>query len=220
MYSFRLDGVLLPVTPEKMVTKINGKNKSLVLVNEGEVNLLKSPGLTEYTFEARFPSYEYLAHSNADRSEFVPVAYYLDKLESLMVGKKPFRFSVSRRDGYNLLYETSDMVSLEDYELTEDVALGSDVMVKISLKQYREFKTITRPALEVDGETAKVGDKGSSVSRPVKEKPVSYTVIQGDTLWAICKKELGDDTKYPEVAKLNGIKNPNLIYVGQVIRFV
>lgn len=43
------------------------------------------------------------------------------------------------------------------------------------------------------------------------------TVEKGDTLWSICKTYLGDPYKYNEVAKDNGIPNPNLIFPGQKI---
>lgn len=51
-----------------------------------------------------------------------------------------------------------------------------------------------------------------------KETPKTHTVVKGDTLWAIAKKYLGDGSKFPELAKLNNIKNPNEIKVGQVIK--
>lgn len=43
-------------------------------------------------------------------------------------------------------------------------------------------------------------------------------VVRGDTLWAIAAKYLGSGTKYPTLASWNNIKNPNLIYVGQIIK--
>lgn len=46
----------------------------------------------------------------------------------------------------------------------------------------------------------------------------TYTVKSGDTLWGIAETYLGSGSRYPELAKLNGISNPNLIYVGQVIK--
>lgn len=53
---------------------------------------------------------------------------------------------------------------------------------------------------------------------PKKKTPArrSHTVVWGDTLWAISKRYLGNPTRYPEIAKLNKIKNPNLIYPGEV----
>ena len=46
----------------------------------------------------------------------------------------------------------------------------------------------------------------------------TYTVKKGDTLSEIAKKYLGSASKYKQLAALNNIKNPNLIYVGQVIK--
>lgn len=45
-----------------------------------------------------------------------------------------------------------------------------------------------------------------------------YTVQSGDTLSGIAQKELGDANRYMELANLNGISNPNLIYAGQELR--
>lgn len=46
----------------------------------------------------------------------------------------------------------------------------------------------------------------------------THTVVKGDTLWGIAKKYLGSGTKYTQLAAINNISNPNLIYVGQVIK--
>lgn len=50
------------------------------------------------------------------------------------------------------------------------------------------------------------------------ENVINYTVKKGDTLWAIAKQYLGSGTKYPQIASENNIKNPNLIYPGQVFK--
>ena len=79
-----------------------------------------------------------------------------------------------------------------------------------------------------------VGDTGEWSSKTVTDKPIAedvsheppppppapkktYTVVGGDTLWAIAEKFLGDGNRYPEIAKLNNIPNPDLINVGQVL---
>lgn len=46
----------------------------------------------------------------------------------------------------------------------------------------------------------------------------SVTVQKGDTLWGIARDYLGSGTKYQQLASLNGISSPYIIYVGQVIR--
>lgn len=42
-----------------------------------------------------------------------------------------------------------------------------------------------------------------------------YTVVRGDTLWSIAKRYYGNGSRYPEIAKANNIKNPDIIHVGQ-----
>ena len=50
-YQFYLDGVQLPVAPSKLQLKIKNQNKTMALINESEVNVLKLPGLTEISFD-------------------------------------------------------------------------------------------------------------------------------------------------------------------------
>ena len=52
---------------------------------------------------------------------------------------------------------------------------------------------------------------------PAAPAPRTHTVVSGDTLWAIAEQYLGDGNRYTEIAQLNGIANPELINVGQVI---
>lgn len=213
-YHFYLDGVELPVTPSSLQLKINNNNKTLTLINDGEINILKNPGLSEFSFEALLPSASY-PFNNSDTQS---INFYLEKLEELKASKKPFIFSVSRaKPNGNYMYDTSMSVSMEDYTIDENAnKYGFDVMAKIKLKQYREYKTKML--------NTKTNNKGETVAtvkqnRPNnKDIPKTYTVKQGDCLWSIAKRYLGDGNKYGELAKLNNIKNPSLIYPGQVIK--
>lgn len=140
MYSFYLDGVLLPITPQKLTVKIKGSNKTLTLVNESDINFLRAPGLTEISFDAVLPMLGQYHFADSYRKP----DYYLDLFEDLMTGKKPFRFIVSRTSpSGRLLYDTNMKVSLEDYTLTEDATKGPDMTVALSLKQYISYSTKT-----------------------------------------------------------------------------
>lgn len=52
---------------------------------------------------------------------------------------------------------------------------------------------------------------------PVVIEKRTHTVAAGDTLFNIAKQYLGDGNRYQELAKANGIANPDHIEVGQVI---
>lgn len=218
MYGFFMDGLQLPVAPPKLNTKIQNKNKTITLINEGEVNLLKTAGLTELSFDVLLPNSKYPFAVYPDG--FQPATQYLDKFEKLKISKEPFQFIVTRaKPNGDLLFDTNLKVSLEDYEIKEDAENGFDIEVAISLKQYRDYGT-----KKLVIKTASAGSQTSKKVTTTKDRPSSktspesYTVKSGDTLWAICQKELGSGSKYNEIAKLNGIKNPNLIKPGQVIR--
>lgn len=52
---------------------------------------------------------------------------------------------------------------------------------------------------------------------PPPPAPRTYTVVSGDTLWAIAERYYGDGSKYPQIAQASGISNPDLIHPGQVL---
>lgn len=217
MYNFYIDGEQLPVAPPSMTMQINNKNETVVLINEGEVNILKKPGLTDIEFEVLLPNvkYPFAVYPNG----FLPAAHFLDKFEHLKVKQKSFQLIVNRmRPSGDLLFDTNITVSLEDYDIQEDAENGFDVIVALRFKQYKPFgnkKLEIKKNSEGKTEVKKVENR--STTNKAKVEP--YTVKKGDNLWTICKKFLGNPMKYPEIAKLNNIKNPHLIYPGQVIRF-
>lgn len=141
-YSFYMDGVLLPVTPETLQLKIKGRNETVTLMDQGEVNVLKSPGLTEVSFDALLPNVRYPFAEYP--GGFRKAEYYLTLFERLKLSGV-FQLVVSRRmPGGNGLHGSSLKVSIEDYETKEDAGqYGTDVMVSVSLKQFRNYGTKT-----------------------------------------------------------------------------
>lgn len=221
-YDFYIDGVQLPIAPSKLQTKISNKNKTIVLINEGEINLLKQAGLTEIEFDVIIPQVNYPFATYIDG--FEPASYFLNKFEQLKTSMKPFQFIVSRvSPGGKLLFDTNIKVALENYTIIEDAKNGLDLVVQIKLKQYKNYgtKTVVVKTVGSSNQSAStVTTVSTTKTREIsKLVPKTYKVVEGDTLWGICKKHLGDGSKYSEIAKLNGIKNPNLLYPGQVIRF-
>lgn len=224
-YEFILDGVTLPVTPSKLEKKIDNKNKTVTLINYGEVNLLKDAGLTELSFDVLLPNVEYPFAVYPDK-KFLDAAYYLEKIEKLKLDLKPFKFEVKRTfPKGRRIFDTIMDVSLEEYKIVDDAKNGFDIMVNIKLKQYRAYETTKGVKVKEtdekteDGETVvHVEEEREKSTSPEPKEVKTYTVVKGDTLWAIAKKYYNDGQKYKEIAKANNIANPDLILIGQVIK--
>lgn len=217
MYNFYLDGVQLPVTPSSLELQIKGKNQTFDLVEGGEINVIKTPGLTEVSFECDLPNVQY-PYASYPRG-FQNAKFYLDKIEQLKLSTKPFNFVVTRKDGRGrILFDTNLLVTIEDYKIEEDAENGTDVTVSVDMKQYRPYSTKTlniQPATQPGAKTVEfISDRDSSN----KITPKSHTVQQGETLWLIAKKYLNNGARFTELAKLNNISNPDRIRVGQVIK--
>lgn len=216
-----------PIAPPSMSMKINNKNETITLMNEGEVNILKKAGLTDIEFELLLPNSKY--PFAVYESGFKPASHYLEKLEKLKLAQEPFQFICNRMkpDG-SLLFDTNMTVSLEDYSIEEDAEEGFDVKVSINLKQFRPFGTKKLTAKSNAASSSNASSSGGDAKKKVtvekqrattgKKTPKTHTVKAGDTLWAIAKQHLGDGSKYTQLAKLNNLSNPNLIKAGQVIK--
>ncbi len=55
-------------------------------------------------------------------------------------------------------------------------------------------------------------------SKPENPNIRTHVVVRGDTLWDIAKKHVGDPFRYPELTQLSEIRNPDLIYPGDIVR--
>lgn len=219
-YDFYMSKCLLPVTPEKLELKISNQNKTMNLINEGEINILKKPGLTEIEFECTLPQvkYPYAVY----KSGFKGADYFLDRFESLKTSEDPFQFIVCRRlPNDKKLFNTNIKVSMEDYKITEDAGDGFDVKVKVKLKQWRDYGTRTISIqIAAAKPVATVEPQREETASPAPATAQTYSVQKGDCLWNIAKRFYGNGAKYTIIYNANRDVvggNPNLIYPGQVL---
>jgi len=228
-YDFYLDKCMLPIAPGKLQISIKNENKTITLISEGQVNLLKAAGLTDIEFECLIPQVQY--PFAVYPSGFQGAGYYLEYFEKLKTGQKPFQFIVTRKmPNGSSLFGTNIKVSMEDYRITEDVGEGFDLTVKIRLKQYREYGTksvsvkgaVTNTATNgAAAYTVSVEQTRSRESAPVTNKVRSYVVRPNDTLFGIAKKMYGDGSLCGVIYSLNRDVIKGGIYdiqPGQVLR--
>ncbi|MBD3609064.1 MAG: LysM peptidoglycan-binding domain-containing protein [Gammaproteobacteria bacterium] len=55
---------------------------------------------------------------------------------------------------------------------------------------------------------------------PPASKEIVHIVEQGDTLWDIAERYVKDPYRYPELARLSKIRNPDRIYPGDIVRII
>ena len=162
MYSIYLDKILLPIAPSKIKIGFSSQNKTLNLINDGEINILKDPGLLDIEFDAMLPNTKYPFSIYKDG--FESADKFIDRINKLKTDKKPFQFIVTRtRPDGTPLFNTNIKVSLEEYEINEDAEEGFDVILSIKLKQYKPYSTkkikIEKSKDEDNKQEAKVEEK-------------------------------------------------------------
>lgn len=218
-YYFYLGNVLLPIPPSKLELKISNNNKTYNLINYSQINVLKNPGLSSLEFEVVLPNtkYPFVMYKN----NFQNAKYYLGVLENLKVNRSAFQFIVVRKfpNGKDI-FNTNIKVALEEYTITDTTEEGFDTKVKIKLKQYKEYSTkkvqVTIKQYRPPAVTRTVTTNNTAVAKPSGQ---NYTVKRGDCLWNIAKRFYGNGAKYTTIYNANRskIRNPNLIYPGQVL---
>ena len=218
--------VEFPITPGELTITNDSNNKTVTLINEGDVNILKSPALIEVEFEARFPTHKY-----PYSSEPKPIVDYMDIFTKLKENKKPFKFMVARSGYAEKSTGTTNLtVALESLETNESADEGDDVIYTFKLKQYKEYKVIQLPD-SYKTKLASNDQRGNSGNAPGSETS-TYTVQSGDCLWTIAKQFYGDGTKWTLIYDANksvieetankyrngkGSSNGHWIYPGTVL---
>lgn len=230
---------MLPVTPGKITTTYNGKNKEITLVDGTIINKLNPPGLVEYKFDVILPKDPEVPYANkyidrvTGKLVTYPQDYYLKYFHDIFANNKAVPFIIYRSQigggvdkglastldvrGDGIV--TSKSVTIESYDLNENADdNGMDIVVSLKLKEYVAYYTRT---IAITDNTNKKGTVTASTTTDrdeTREIPATYTVQKGDCLINIAKKYYDDASKYKYLAELNALANANKIYVGQVLK--
>lgn len=205
-FYFSDDGDVLtfPITPGELKIKVGSNNKVVTLINEGDINILKSPTLTEVEFEARFPMRKY-PYSRTPAS----FQSYFDFFKELKEDKKPFRFIVTRTTpNGKRLWDTNLLMALEDMDISESADEGDDVLISFKLKQYKEYgvKTIqikTKAPTTTSTANKTRTTKKTTTKKTTKSENQYYTVKSGDCLWNISKKFYSSGSLWKKIYTAN-----------------
>jgi hypothetical protein len=211
------EGFQVPIMPGSVEIGEAGKNKTYDVAGLGEINVLRNPKLTDYSFSSFFPgqTYPFVSASillTAVTENGVKTNAYVYYLKKWMESKRPIHF-IFTGDAFDL----NISASIESFDYKEVAGGSGDIEYSLKLKKYVFYAaqkvTITRtaaPALQ-KANVARANDRQS---------PKTYTLKAGDNLWKVAKLILGDGARYKEIQTINKISDARLMSlpIGMVIK--
>lgn len=210
-YHFYLMEMEMPNLPEEFSKKIKSKNKTEDLLDGRTINVLKSAGLTDMPVKLVFPMI-----GGAHTPD-----YYISALERYKKQKRPTQAIMTRTtpDGKPLFFDNLK-VAIEDYTVLEQAGSkgGLDVTVSINLREYVDYGTETVKIKKIGGQLVASITKERETSKAPKAS--SYTAKEGDTLWSIASKYLGDGARAKDIFAANQdmMTDPSILKAGTKLR--
>lgn len=209
-------GFRIPVNPAQIDVREAGQSKTYDIAKLGEINVIKNPKLAEISFESEFPAVwrPHIVGELRDPFE------YIEQIEKWMKEKRPVHFVFA-----GSTFDINTLVSIEDFTWRETGGAVGDIAYSLKLKKYVPYgaKRVQMVRREQGGQDRPVAvlSAGAAAPRPDnREKPQTYTLAAGDTLWKVAQKFLGNGARYPEIQKLNNITDAQLkrLPVGMVLK--
>ena len=201
----------LPVNPEEIKRSRELNIENYQVLGTGQVSVPSYYNLEEFNFEAEFPSQDYHYMNSGARAD---ADYYEKMFRKAQKNMKPVRFIASN----DITDDISVMVLVKSVEAVEKAGEEGDKYLSIKLQEYKAPGK-RYVAIQTVAATVKQEDTAAATeTNPAVTENKTHTVQSGDTLWGIAKKYYGNGSQYTKIASANpDIKNPNLIYPGQVL---
>lgn len=209
------EGFQIPVNPERIEIADGGRGQTYDVVGLGEINVIKSPKLTEYGWAGTFPAQRY---PWVVANPLHTPAHYVQLLEKWRVSLRPIRFVFA---GATFGINTPTTIETLSWK---EVAGSGDIEYTIKLKRYRFYGAQRVQVVPVtpggtDGAAVAI-QKQPPPRLDDRVVPPTYTLVSGDTLWAVAQRVLGDGSRWPEIQRLNSITDAEIkgLAVGRVLR--
>lgn len=228
-----LEGILLPLPPEKFDVTRSSDPRTFVSVNQRQYSLPGSKDLASVSLEGMFPYSDPDKWGSFGKPNYLPryitkdnfktPTYLVKAFSKLMSNAQPFNLTVGDPPGSTSNKEKGGFSPFDGKSMTFTVVsfswgeafghIGSYVF-SLELKQWKPTYPETPSSTSSTTTTGTTGSTGGSktpkpprpvISRPQTPapKPRVYTIKSGDTLWDISVKYLGDGNQWKRIYSLN-----------------
>lgn len=170
--------VPLPITPAKIEVSKPGGNETVRLINDGEINILHSPGLKSFTFDVILPtSYSYpFQNYPLGGMEAEMFTIYFDLLHKR---KLPFPFIqvtwgnslAANIVGVLNIAFSNTLCTIEEMTDLRDADNGQDKIISLSLKEFKDYGTrlVKESGKDSDGNVTYKVTEQTSKYNPIAE---------------------------------------------------
>ncbi len=207
---FEADGqsYRLPVNPEEISFSKKMDTEQHRMLTGNQIVIPMGRALEEISFEAEFP-YDERHYTNQG---FHSADVWEKLLRQWQEQKKAVRFIASNGLGTDI----SMLVLITQSDHVEKAGEEGDKYISLKLMEYA---VPAKRYVAVANVSKSYQVSGAAATNASVTFPTSYTVEKGDTLWAIAKKYYESGSQYTKIYQANAdkIRNPNLIYPGQVL---
>lgn len=200
--------IVMPVTPKGYQISLGADVQTVSLLGFGDVNLAGDRTLFTETLGPFLLPVQ--AYSFNDPTAVLNPHYYISFFEQAWENRQALRLIVSDTPTqYEILVENAQYGEQDG---------TNDLYLTLKVRQYRQPQPITVCGGQKDAAAAVNAAPARATTTPQQADIRSHTVQSGDTLSGICRTYYGNANLYPKLAAYNGIKNPDLIYDGSVIK--
>lgn len=190
----------LPVNPKELAVTQGSGNKTINLLNVGEVVIAGNRGPIKMAVNTFLPASNSPFYKERNPEEIVM------KMKQWKNGRQPLRIIVSGTD-------INTMFLVENME--EQYREGQlDIYINWNFTEYRVLNV---PASATTAFSGNVNSSELKERSGVVKTPKKVTVKTGDSLWGLAIRYYGDGRLWKKIAAANGIANPNRIKSGMVL---
>ena len=182
----------LAVNPPEISVTQDNKDKTIDLLNVGEINVPGMRGLIKVSLATFLPD------SNSPFYTGVAPEQIVQAVKKAKNGQKAIRIIISGSD-VNTQFNVSAMS--ETYKEGQ-----GDIYISWSFVELRDLNTG-----QVASFVRRYTDTGLCTRRTTRSVPKAVTVQDGDTLWNLARRYYDDGTRWKDIALANDMYEDNLL---------